>query len=282
MSLIRWSAATTRTTVPAPRRSARQAATATAAAESRRIGSSAISASTPTAWSCSATMKRTSFEAKMSGFEKAGWLNRLAVTWKFERSSSRGMNCFGMLSRDAGHSRVPEPPHMMTGRIFGEETATDGDGSAADRSVISGVSAAAGKEVRVAMADNVKQENVFVSGSTYIGDAGQRVAKRELDCDVLAVVGEVATRAVRSEARCGIRNWLRLVDTPGAAQNVPTIPLCQGSCRTPRNPRAIGQAVGSCPSRRPAGAYSRVARPAAMKAEPWTCHSGRALRCIRS
>jgi hypothetical protein len=28
------------------------------------------------------------------------------------------MNCFGMLSRDAGHSRVPAPPHMMTGMIF--------------------------------------------------------------------------------------------------------------------------------------------------------------------
>ena len=27
------------------------------------------------------------------------------------------MNCFGMLSRDAGHSLVPEPPHMITGNI---------------------------------------------------------------------------------------------------------------------------------------------------------------------
>ncbi len=50
--------------------------------------------------------------------EEGGWPKRLAVTWKLDRSSSSGMNCFGMLSRDAGHSRVPEPPHMMTGRIF--------------------------------------------------------------------------------------------------------------------------------------------------------------------
>jgi len=30
----------------------------------------------------------------------------------------REMNCFGRLSRDAGQTRVPEPPHIMTGRIF--------------------------------------------------------------------------------------------------------------------------------------------------------------------
>jgi hypothetical protein len=28
------------------------------------------------------------------------------------------MNCFGMLSRDSGQTRVPAPPHMMTGRTF--------------------------------------------------------------------------------------------------------------------------------------------------------------------
>jgi hypothetical protein len=28
------------------------------------------------------------------------------------------MNCFGMVSRDSGHTRVPAPPHMMTGRTF--------------------------------------------------------------------------------------------------------------------------------------------------------------------
>lgn len=28
------------------------------------------------------------------------------------------MNCFGRLSRDSGQTLVPEPPHMMIGRIF--------------------------------------------------------------------------------------------------------------------------------------------------------------------
>ena len=28
------------------------------------------------------------------------------------------MNCFGMDSREAGHSLVPAPPHMTTGMIF--------------------------------------------------------------------------------------------------------------------------------------------------------------------
>jgi hypothetical protein len=28
------------------------------------------------------------------------------------------MNCLGKLSRDSGHMRVPDPPHMITGRIF--------------------------------------------------------------------------------------------------------------------------------------------------------------------
>ena len=28
------------------------------------------------------------------------------------------MNCLGRLSRDSGHMRVPDPPHMITGRIL--------------------------------------------------------------------------------------------------------------------------------------------------------------------
>src|SRR6516164_8469563 len=28
------------------------------------------------------------------------------------------MNCLGKLSRDSGHTRVPEPPHIITGRIL--------------------------------------------------------------------------------------------------------------------------------------------------------------------
>jgi hypothetical protein len=28
------------------------------------------------------------------------------------------MNCLGRLSRDSGHMREPDPPHMITGRIL--------------------------------------------------------------------------------------------------------------------------------------------------------------------
>ena len=28
------------------------------------------------------------------------------------------MNCLGKLSRDSGHMRVPDPPHMITGMIL--------------------------------------------------------------------------------------------------------------------------------------------------------------------
>ena len=30
---------------------------------------------------------------------------------------TRETNCFGLLSRETGHSRVPAPPHMITGMI---------------------------------------------------------------------------------------------------------------------------------------------------------------------
>src|ERR1700732_3756688 len=38
--------------------------------------------------------------------------------WKVECGPTSEMNCFGRLSRDSGQTRVPVPPHMMTGRIF--------------------------------------------------------------------------------------------------------------------------------------------------------------------
>ena len=34
----------------------------------------------------------------------------------------QAMNCFGMVSREAGQTRVPAPPHMITGMIFFIET----------------------------------------------------------------------------------------------------------------------------------------------------------------
>ena len=40
---------------------------------------------------------------------------RSKVCWKVERSPTSGTNCFGMLSRETGHRRVPAPPHISTG-----------------------------------------------------------------------------------------------------------------------------------------------------------------------
>src|SRR5262250_715472 len=40
---------------------------------------------------------------------------RAITCWKVESGPIRRTNCFGMLSRETGHSRVPAPPHMMTG-----------------------------------------------------------------------------------------------------------------------------------------------------------------------
>src|SRR5271165_906302 len=40
------------------------------------------------------------------------------IDWKVDRSPMSGMNCLGRLSRDSGQTRVPEPPHMITGWIL--------------------------------------------------------------------------------------------------------------------------------------------------------------------
>src|SRR3569623_885106 len=40
---------------------------------------------------------------------------RSSVSWKVERAPNSGKNCFGRTSREAGHSRVPAPPHMIRG-----------------------------------------------------------------------------------------------------------------------------------------------------------------------
>ena len=74
----------------------------------------------PACASCSATMKRDSAEAMTVGLANtASSATRRTVAWKVEvAGSTSGVNCFGMLSREAGHSRVPDPPHRITGRIF--------------------------------------------------------------------------------------------------------------------------------------------------------------------
>src|ERR1700749_1136557 len=47
----------------------------------------------------------------------AGSETRMSVFWKVERGPNSDRNCFGRTSREAGHSRVPAPPHMISGTI---------------------------------------------------------------------------------------------------------------------------------------------------------------------
>ena len=118
MSGTTWSAAMISTTAWGSIAAACTAATATAAAESRPCGSSRMSAEIPSCPHCSATMKRASAEAMTVGLAKtAPSATRSRLAWKVEvcASTSRA-NCLGMLSREAGHSRVPVPPHRITGR----------------------------------------------------------------------------------------------------------------------------------------------------------------------
>src|SRR3981081_4531662 len=42
---------------------------------------------------------------------------RRIVSWNVERAPNNGRNCLGWTSREAGHSRVPAPPHMIRGMI---------------------------------------------------------------------------------------------------------------------------------------------------------------------
>src|SRR5437016_11282611 len=44
-------------------------------------------------------------------------LIRASTCWKVDVKPTIGTNCFGMLSRETGHRRVPVPPHMITGTI---------------------------------------------------------------------------------------------------------------------------------------------------------------------
>jgi hypothetical protein len=54
-----------------------------------------------------------------TGLPKPGWsLKRSTVNWNVDRPSNSGNKCFGIESRDAGHSLVPAPPHMMVGLII--------------------------------------------------------------------------------------------------------------------------------------------------------------------
>jgi hypothetical protein len=77
-----------------------------------------MSASIPASRNCSATTKRKSALVMMIGrANKPASLTRASTCWNVDPLPTSGTNCFGMLSRDTGHRRVPAPPHMMTGTI---------------------------------------------------------------------------------------------------------------------------------------------------------------------
>src|ERR1700694_1236456 len=86
--------------------------------ESRRIGSSKTSASSPISASCSSTMNRYALLVMTIGRSNSVPSDtRKSVFWNVERAPSKGRNCLGWTSRDAGHNRVPAPPHMISGII---------------------------------------------------------------------------------------------------------------------------------------------------------------------
>ena len=94
------------------------AAAAMAGALLRPTGSSTIRALVmPTSRNCSAIRNRCSSLQTTIGGANPGPLPRSTVSCSSERSDSNGQSCFGKLSRETGHSRVPEPPERMTGTM---------------------------------------------------------------------------------------------------------------------------------------------------------------------
>src|SRR5262245_51001921 len=82
------------------------------------MGSSTMSAAMPRSRSCSATTKRNSALVMTIGrANRSGSEMRASTCWKVDSGPTRETNCFGMLSRETGHRRVPAPPHMITGTI---------------------------------------------------------------------------------------------------------------------------------------------------------------------
>ena len=60
------------------------------------------------------------------GGAKPGPTPRRAVSCNIVRSDANGQSCFGKLSRDTGHSRVPVPPDRITGTML---TADEAEGA---------------------------------------------------------------------------------------------------------------------------------------------------------
>ena len=115
-SVIAASAAIIHSTAFGSSSAASSAAAAIAGAELRPTGSSTMRGPTmPASRICSATRNRWSWLHTTIGGAKPGPTARRAVSSIIDRSDTSGQNCFGKLSRDTGHSRVPEPPERMTG-----------------------------------------------------------------------------------------------------------------------------------------------------------------------
>jgi hypothetical protein len=71
---------------------------------------------TPRARACSATTKRNSeLVMIIGGANSPSQVTRSSTCWKVDDVPISGTNCFGIFSRDTGHSRVPAPPHNITG-----------------------------------------------------------------------------------------------------------------------------------------------------------------------
>jgi hypothetical protein len=82
------------------------------------LASPRIIASVSITASCSATRKRYSLLVTTIGRPNKLLSDTLrTVSWNVEKRASSGRNYFGRLSRDAGQSRMPEPPHVICGVI---------------------------------------------------------------------------------------------------------------------------------------------------------------------
>ncbi len=114
---MRWSDGITITTAVGSRRSARQAASATAASVSRPWGSSAISMGMPSSAAWSAIMNRDGWPLMTMGVPKISRGSRPRVRWNGEAPPSIGTCCLANSLRDTGQSREPEPPQRMAGTI---------------------------------------------------------------------------------------------------------------------------------------------------------------------
>ena len=114
---IAWSEASTSSTGSSF--SQASAAIATAAAVLRPAGSSTMRAAMPISASWSCTRKRcASLQITMGCTGPAASRARSAVSCSSVRPVTSGRNCLGSSWRDTGQSRLPAPPHRMTGTML--------------------------------------------------------------------------------------------------------------------------------------------------------------------